>query len=99
MVALARGAAFIVMAAAMLAAIPAAAAEPITGRVVSVHDGDTITVLTDGRQVKVRLHGIDAPELGQAYGQAAKRRRPPETASEATLLGCRFCGGEPTKRP
>lgn len=56
-----------------------AAAEPrqagqLTGRVVSVHDGDTITVLVDGRQVKVRLQGIDAPELGQAYGQAAKRR-------------------------
>jgi micrococcal nuclease len=56
-----------------------AAAEPrqagrLTGRVVSVHDGDTLTVLVDGRQVKVRLQGIDAPELGQAYGQAAKRR-------------------------
>ncbi|HEX4824575.1 MAG TPA: thermonuclease family protein [Candidatus Polarisedimenticolaceae bacterium] len=32
-------------------------------RVVSVHDGDTITVKTDGRTEKVRLVGIDTPEL------------------------------------
>lgn len=44
------------------------------GRVVSITDGDTITVLTAGHeQVKVRLYGIDAPEKGQAFGQLAKR--------------------------
>ena len=49
-------------------------AETFTARVVSVHDGDTITAITDGnRQVKVRLKGLDAPELGQPFGQAAKR--------------------------
>ena len=48
--------------------------QTIAGRVVGVHDGDTITALADGnRQVKVRLMGIDAPELGQPFGQAAKR--------------------------
>ena len=31
-----------------------------TGRVIGVSDGDTLTVLKDSRQVKVRLHGIDA---------------------------------------
>lgn len=46
----------------------------ITGRVVGVHDGDTITVLTDEKeQLKVRLEGIDAPELKQAFGSVAKR--------------------------
>jgi endonuclease YncB( thermonuclease family) len=34
-----------------------------SGKVVGISDGDTITVLRTGRsQVKVRLHGIDAPE-------------------------------------
>jgi micrococcal nuclease len=48
--------------------------QTITARVVGVHDGDTITALTDDkRQLKVRLHGIDAPELGQPFGQASKR--------------------------
>jgi micrococcal nuclease len=43
-------------------------------RVVEVNDGDTITVLWDGRRERVRLIGIDAPELEQRpWGQKAKR--------------------------
>ncbi|HUX36836.1 MAG TPA: thermonuclease family protein [Rectinemataceae bacterium] len=45
----------------------------IVGKVVGVHDGDTITVLQAERQYKIRLDGIDAPELSQAYGQVSKR--------------------------
>ena len=43
------------------------------GKVVSVTDGDTIKVLKDGIQVKIRLASIDCPEKGQPYGQAAKK--------------------------
>ncbi len=46
---------------------------PWTGKVVGVSDGDTITVMRDGRGVKVRLAEIDTPEKRQPYGQAAKR--------------------------
>lgn len=53
-------------------AYPANAAD-LTGRVVAVSDGDTITVLVDKRQVKVRLAEIDAPEKMQAFGQRAKQ--------------------------
>ena len=42
---------------------------PAEGVVVSVHDGDTLTVLVGKQQVKVRLAEIDAPELGQPYDQ------------------------------
>jgi len=42
------------------------------GRVVGVIDGDTIKVLQQGKQVKVRLVGIDCPEKDQPYGQKAK---------------------------
>ena len=45
----------------------------LSGKVVSIHDGDTITVLQDKQQVKVRLFGIDAPELNQPYGKKSKR--------------------------
>lgn len=48
--------------------------ERIEVSVVGVHDGDTLTGLTGAReQIKVRLEGIDAPELGQPFGRAAKR--------------------------
>jgi endonuclease YncB( thermonuclease family) len=47
----------------------------LSGEVVGVHDGDTITVLTvHKRSVKVRLYGIDAPESNQPYGSKAKQR-------------------------
>jgi len=42
-------------------------------RVVGVIDGDTITVLLDGKEEKVRLYGIDCPEDGQAFGRRAKQ--------------------------
>lgn len=46
----------------------------ITGRVVSVSDGDTITVLDATKtQHKIRLNAIDAPESHQAYGQRSKQ--------------------------
>jgi endonuclease YncB( thermonuclease family) len=46
----------------------------LTARVVGVHDGDTITVLDrTNRQHKIRLSGIDAPELGQDFSQASKK--------------------------
>jgi micrococcal nuclease len=43
------------------------------GRVIGVADGDTITVLHDGRADKVRLTGIDAPESHQSFGNKAKQ--------------------------
>jgi endonuclease YncB( thermonuclease family) len=44
----------------------------ITGRVVDVYDGDSITIRTADDTVKIRLLHIDAPERGQAYGTAAR---------------------------
>jgi micrococcal nuclease len=44
------------------------------GRVVGVHDGDSFTLLDDNNvQYKIRLHGIDCPELNQPFGKAAKQ--------------------------
>ncbi len=49
-------------------------AEILEGRVVSVHDGDTVTLLMTGnKQVKIRLAQIDAPESAQAFGQQSKQ--------------------------
>ena len=48
------------------------AATPYQATVVAVHDGDTITVRSD-ITTKIRLFGIDAPELKQPHGQASKQ--------------------------
>jgi endonuclease YncB( thermonuclease family) len=43
------------------------------GKVVGVSDGDTVTVLISGRQTKVRLAEIDAPEKRQPFGERSKQ--------------------------
>lgn len=47
-------------------------ASSFTGKVITVLDGDTIDVLHNNQPERIRLHGIDAPEKGMPYGQAAK---------------------------
>jgi micrococcal nuclease len=51
----------------------------LTGRVVRVSDGDTFNLLVRGKQQRVRLASVDAPEVskdrerpGQAHAQASK---------------------------
>ena len=57
-----------------LLALPALAADTmIVGKVVGVHDGDTLTLRTINGTLKVRLSGIDTPELGQPFGNNAKQ--------------------------
>ena len=40
---------------------------------VRIADGDTLTVLVDRQQVKVRLIAIDAPERGQDFSQRSRQ--------------------------
>lgn len=62
----------ICLSAALLTCFGHAHADVLEGKVVGVMDGDTITVLVDRREVKVRVAGIDAPEKMQAFGQRSK---------------------------
>ena len=49
------------------------AAQHISGRVVHVHDGDSFTIIgCDSITHKVRLWGVDAPELKQPGGTQAR---------------------------
>ena len=48
-------------------------AQTITGKVIKIADGDTITILNNhNQQTKIRLYGIDTPESKQAFGKKAK---------------------------
>ncbi len=48
--------------------------EVISGNVMTVVDGNTVVViLEDQSTYKIVLYGIDCPELGQDYGDAARR--------------------------
>lgn len=49
------------------------AATTFSGKVVGISDGDTIRVLHENKEIKIRLYGIDTPEKKQAFGNRAKQ--------------------------
>ena len=57
----------------ILAFVAFSSAATFSGRCVAIGDGDTISVLKSGAAVKIRVEGIDCPELGQAFGTAARK--------------------------
>lgn len=64
-----------IAAAAILSVLAAGATHTrFHAQVRQVHDGDTFTVESKGRLIKVRLEGIDCPELGQPFSQVARQR-------------------------
>jgi endonuclease YncB( thermonuclease family) len=96
-----RGAAAAVLLAAGLClawSVPAArAAGPyaLSGRVVDVSDGDTLTLLAGRDRHRIRLASIDAPETGhgrqrpgQPYGQAARKALADLVAGRTLTLRC-----------
>ena len=56
----------------LVLAFPAWAAQ-LTGEVVAITDGDTLTLLADRTQHKIRLAEIDTPESGQPWGNRARQ--------------------------
>ena len=56
---------------ALVFAVDTNASPVITGKVIRVHDGDTITLQVENKNVNVRLARIDAPELKQPFGKKA----------------------------
>lgn len=63
----------IVFVTGLLLAAPPKVNEVISGKVVGVIDGDTITVLVNNATIKVRREGNDSPESGQSYGTKSKQ--------------------------
>ncbi len=63
----------ILVLAGLTSATPPKITEHLTGKVVSVTDGDTVTLLVNQKTLKVRLYGIDAPETKQSFGNKSKQ--------------------------
>ena len=57
----------------VLTSTHSASAATLTGRIVSISDGDTVTLLDANlQQHKIRLSGIDAPEKRQPFGNRSR---------------------------
>ncbi len=59
------------------------------GVVVSIADGDTVSVKAGQKVFKLRLHGIDAPERGQDFGTKAKEALAAGIAGKMVLVHVR----------
>jgi len=82
-----------------------AGAEVLQGRVTGIADGDTLTVLVDRKQIKVRLLEIDAPESKQPFGTRSRQSLGEMCAGKTAtvkwtkkdnrgrILGRVYCGG------
>ena len=58
---------------AFVATCPALSWADFGARVITVHEGDRLTIHHEGRRETIYLKDIDCPELKQPYGKQAKR--------------------------
>jgi len=67
----------------------------LTGKVVRVSDGDTINLLVENKQERIRLASIDAPETGhgskqpgQPFGEASRKNLAHHVAGKTLTVVC-----------
>jgi len=71
----------------MLVAQPALS-ETLTGYVVGITDGDTLTLLVDKQQHRIRIAAIDSPERVQPFGDKAKSNIAILTFNQTAVAHC-----------
>jgi len=64
---------FVLLSAFLCIAVAEVDAASLFGKVIEVNSGDVITIFNLNRPVRVRLLGVDAPELDQVFGDVARK--------------------------
>jgi len=64
---------YILATAIIICCFVSADAASLFGKVIEVNSGDVITIYNLNRPVRVKLMGVDAPEMNQAFGDVAQR--------------------------
>ena len=64
---------FVLLCAFLCTSAAAVNGATLFGKVIEVNSGDVITIFNLNRPVRVRLLGVDAPELDQTFGDVAKK--------------------------
>src|SRR5262249_50616007 len=64
---------YVLVLAVMFSCFISADAASLFGKVIDVNSGDVITIFNLNRPVRVRLMGVAAPEISQAFGDVAKK--------------------------
>ena len=77
---------YILAAAIILFSVSTTEAASLFGKVIEVNSGDVITITNLNRPVRVKLLGVDAPELDQAFGDVARKHLADLTFDKAVVV-------------
>ena len=66
----------------------AASADTLTGRVIDIADGDTLTLLVGRQPYKIQIAAIDAPERYQTWGDQSRTNLSRLTLSRMVVANC-----------
>lgn len=72
----------------LMLTIATASADSLTGRVVKIADGDTLTLAVGRQHHKIRIAAIDAPERYQAWGDRSRTHLSSLALNQAAVANC-----------
>jgi len=77
---------FVILCAFLCTPVADVNAASLFGKVIEVNSGDVITIFNLNRPVRVRLLGVDAPELDQAFGDVARKHLADLVSDKSVLV-------------